>query len=214
LESDKLTTLQRDFLDAFFARENRFFLTGGAALAGFYLRHRETHDLDLFTSTDALDEATALTGDIARQFNGSLEAIQTSPDFRRFLLRRGSDAVVIDLVRDRAPQIFAEKPLIGRIRIDPPEEILINKLCALLARAEIRDLVDLYGLEQAGYHVEDVIQKASLKDGGMSPAQLAWVLNQIEISPDSVPPGGISSSHLQDYLKQLIVRLAGLAFPR
>lgn len=39
---DKLTPLQRDLLAAFFAHERRFFLTGGAALAGFYLHHRST----------------------------------------------------------------------------------------------------------------------------------------------------------------------------
>ncbi len=32
----KLTPLQEELLEAFFAREQRFFLTGGAALAGFY----------------------------------------------------------------------------------------------------------------------------------------------------------------------------------
>ncbi|HYO16470.1 MAG TPA: hypothetical protein VE685_25010, partial [Thermoanaerobaculia bacterium] len=45
--------------------------------------------------------------------------------------------VVVDLVRDLAPQLFPDKPLIGGIRIDPPEEILANKLCALLTRAGI-----------------------------------------------------------------------------
>ena len=33
----KLTALQRDVLEAFFQRERGFFLTGGAALAGFHL---------------------------------------------------------------------------------------------------------------------------------------------------------------------------------
>src|SRR2546428_13949867 len=108
LESDQLTPLQRDFLEAFFARESRFFLTGGAALAGFYLRHRETKDLDLFTSSDALEDAVTLTTCIAREFNASLEVIRTSADFRRFLLRREADAIVIDLVRDRVPQIIPE----------------------------------------------------------------------------------------------------------
>jgi len=46
---DRLTPLQRDLLLAFFERERGFFLTGGAALAGFYLHHRETTDLDFFT---------------------------------------------------------------------------------------------------------------------------------------------------------------------
>jgi hypothetical protein len=39
---DRLTSLQRDLLAAFFEREKRFFLTGGAALAGFYFGHRDT----------------------------------------------------------------------------------------------------------------------------------------------------------------------------
>ncbi len=46
---DKLTPLQRALLVSFFEHERRFYLTGGAALAGFYLRHRRTTDLDLFT---------------------------------------------------------------------------------------------------------------------------------------------------------------------
>jgi len=40
----KLTALQKDVLDAFFQRERGFFLTGGAALAGFHLGHRTTDD--------------------------------------------------------------------------------------------------------------------------------------------------------------------------
>ncbi len=62
-----LSALQQDVPAAFFSREHRFFLTGGAALAGFYLGHRETHDLDLFTLTDVLDDGVALIGEIARE---------------------------------------------------------------------------------------------------------------------------------------------------
>ena len=82
---NKLTALQRDFLAAFFKREQRFFLTGDAALVGFYLGHRSTHDLDLFSVSDVLDEGAAVVGEIARQFGASLESIQTAPDFRRML---------------------------------------------------------------------------------------------------------------------------------
>jgi len=45
-----LTELQGEILRRFFARRDEFFLTGGAALVGFHLGHRETHDLDLFTT--------------------------------------------------------------------------------------------------------------------------------------------------------------------
>jgi hypothetical protein len=213
LAVSKLTAFQNEFLHAFFRREDRFFLTGGAALAGFYLGHRETHDLDLFTLSDALDDGFALASEIAREAGASLESIQTAPDFRRLLIRRGGEAVLIDLVRDRVPQVVAQKPITHGIRIDPPEEILANKLCALLSRSEIRDLVDVRALEMAGYRVEDALPAAYLKDTGLTPAQLSWVLGQIRLGDDLVPPGGVSNDELRQYLDDLIGRLARLAFP-
>jgi predicted nucleotidyltransferase component of viral defense system len=46
-----LTPLQRRFLNAFSQTELKkdFFLTGGTALAHFYLQHRLSDDLDFFT---------------------------------------------------------------------------------------------------------------------------------------------------------------------
>ena len=202
-----------DFLTAFFQREHRFFLTGGAALVGFHLGHRETHDLDLFTLEDVMNEGFAVVQEVARQMSASLESLQTSPDFRRFLLRRGNEAVVIDLVRERVAQAIPEKLHIGEIRVDPPEEILANKLCALLSRSEIRDLVDVRALEVLGYSLENAFVAAQQKDRGLTHAQLAWVLEQIELGADVVPPGDVSRQELQDYLDDLIARLKKLSFP-
>jgi hypothetical protein len=213
LAVSKLNALQKEFLDSFFSREQRFFLTGGAALAGFYLKHRETHDLDLFTLSDVLDEGFALISEIARDIGASIESIQTAPDFRRLLARRGSEAVVIDLVRDRVAQMTIEKPVMEGIRIDPPEEILANKLCALLSRSEIRDLVDVRALEMAGYRMEDSLEAARSKDSGLTAAQLGWVLSQIEMGDDLIPPGGVSVRELRQYLDDLIARLSRISFP-
>ena len=58
-----------DFLTAFFQREHRFFLTGGAALVGFHLGHRETYDLDLFTLDDVVNEGFSVVQDVAQQMN-------------------------------------------------------------------------------------------------------------------------------------------------
>lgn len=214
LQNSKLTALQWDVLTAFFERNKQFFLTGEAALAGFHLKHRETHDLDLFTLEDALDHGTAVLGEIARQFIGSLESLRTSPDFRRFIMRRGDEAVVIDLVRDRVVQSCVEKTEVNGIRVDPPKEILANKLCTLLARSEIRDLVDVRELERAGYSIEGAFPAAMAKDGGLTPAQLGWVLSQIELGSDLIPPGGVSADELRQYLQDLMGRLARLAFPQ
>ena len=213
MADSKLSTLQKEFLDAFFRHEDRFFLTGGAALAGFHLGHRSTNDLDLFTLTDALDQGFAVASEIARQMGAKLESIQTSPDFRRFLVDRGTETVLVDLVRERVPQIVSEKPIILGVRVDPPEEILANKLCALLSRSEIRDLVDVRALEMAGYRMEDALPAAQIKDTGLTPAQLGWVLSQIKLGDDLIPPGSVSNQALQEYLADLVARLARLAFP-
>ncbi|HMB26872.1 MAG TPA: nucleotidyl transferase AbiEii/AbiGii toxin family protein [Blastocatellia bacterium] len=81
-------------------------------------------------------------------------------------------------------KLTALQPVISGIRVDPPEEILANKLCTLLERAEIRDLVDVRALEMAGCRVEDALPFAALKDTGLTPAQLGWVLNQIGLGDD------------------------------
>ncbi len=155
----------------------------------------------------------AVVVEVAREMGATLEPVQTSPDFRRVLLRRGAGAVVVDLVRERVTQRLPEKLVISGIRVDPPEEILANKLCTLLSRSEVRDLVDTRALELAGYRIEEALAAAALKDSGLTSAQLAWVLNQIELGDDLVPPGGVSTEELRSYLAALIARLTHLAFP-
>ena len=56
--SSKLSPLQHDFVEAFFREPSAYFLTGGGALAGFYLGHRTTDDLDLFCpAVEAMDRS-------------------------------------------------------------------------------------------------------------------------------------------------------------
>ncbi len=157
----RLTPLQRDVLDSFFRREDRFLLTGDAALAGFHLGHRTTHGY---------------------------------------------------LVRDRAPQIHAQKVLSGAIRVDPADEILANKLCALLSRTENRDLVDVMALERSGLDLEAAIRTAARKDAGFSPGQLCYILSQMTIGEDARIPGS-TPSELRSFISAFIARLARLAFP-
>jgi predicted nucleotidyltransferase component of viral defense system len=209
-----LDELQRDVLSAFFRRESRYFLTGGAALAGFHLGHRRTQDLDLFTTESGLEDGVTALRTAAADLGATIESLRSSPDFQRFLVVRGSDSVVVDLVRDPAPQLFREKLLIGHIRVDPAAEILANKLCTLLSRAELKDLVDVWALERAGLSVEDALPGAALKDGGLTPGQLAWVLSQVEIGDDAVIPANVPAGELRRYLEELRQRLGRLAFPR
>ncbi len=194
-------------------QESRFFLTGGAALVGYYLGHRRTEDLDLFTLENEIEHGFSIVNEVAREIGAEVESIQTSPDFRRLLVRRDNEAVVVDLVHEYVYQIDKEKRVIRGVRIDSPEEILANKLCALLSRSEVRDLVDVRAMEQAGYPIENAIEAAAKKDSGFTPAQLAWVLSQIRFGDDLIPPGGASLADLRKYLDELLTRLSRIAFP-
>lgn len=215
-----LTPLQQQVLEAFFRREQRFFLSGGAALAGFHLAHRRTHDLDLFTTADVIEDGEQALALMADELGATVEKIQTTPDFRRRIVRRGEEAVVIDLVHERAPQGPLPKQRIGHIQVDPPQEILANKLCALLSRSELRDLVDVFALERAGLRVEDALPLAEKKDAGLTPAQLAWVLSQIDLPslPEGEPvlrdaPSTPTRRQLAEYVATLGKRLVALALP-
>ncbi len=106
------------------------------------------------------------------------------------------------------------KSVVDGIRIDGPAEILANKLCTLLSRGELRDLVDVKALEAAGFSVEDHLGLAMKKDAGLTAGQLAWVLSQIEIGDDASPPGGVTAADLRSYLENLVQRLAAVAFPK
>ena len=208
-----LDSFQQEVLAAFFERQQGFFLTGGAALVGFHLHHRTTLDLDLFTTDDLLDDGEAALEEAARDLGATVERLRTSLSFRRFLLQRAAESVVVDLVRDTAPQIDEEKTEVSGIRIDSPQEIIANKLCTLLSRGELRDLVDVRALEAAGFSVEDHLPAATQKDGGLTAGQLAWVLSQIEIGDDATPPGDVTVEELRRYLADLIERLTQLAYP-
>jgi predicted nucleotidyltransferase len=98
-----LNSFQREVLEAFFRREQRFFLTGGAALVGFHFDRRDTKDLDLFTTEEALADGVRTLQVVARELSATIEAVQTAATFRHLLLRRGLESVIVDLVHDLAP---------------------------------------------------------------------------------------------------------------
>jgi len=202
-------------LKAFFAREKEFFLSGGAALVGFYLHHRTTSDLDLFTvQEDAYVRSRKILEDVASRIGATLETKQDTPGFQRHLLTRGEESIVLDLILERTVQIHPEKSEKDGIRLDPPEEILANKLTSLVSRAEERDLVDVMYLERAGYSIEDAMPDALAKDGGCTPGQLAYVLSEIRIPEGAKLPGGIQTDELRSFLEDLINRLRRAALPK
>lgn len=215
-ESRILTPLKRDFLTAFFEREQRFFLTGGSALGVFYLQHRRSYDLDLF-SAEEFDwlEVDAALRDSSRQIHAEVEVLKSAPFFKRYRLVRGAESEIVDVVRDLNPQVDTAKNRFGTIRVDTLHEILLNKICTLLSRCEIKDLLDLYFLDRQGLRVEDHLEDARRKDGGLDPATMSHILANLKVAelPEYLEEP-LAVDELRAYLERLRVKFAELAFPR
>jgi hypothetical protein len=208
----RLTPLQRELLDAFFAREKRFFLTGGGALVGFYFGHRMSEDLDFFSPPGpSLDDAERAVTDAASACGALAKPIRRFADFRRLEVARDSETTVVDLVIDRAPAVDPVKAYFGDVRVDTLREIAANKICTLLGRGEIKDLVDLERLLASGIDLETALGDAQKKDGGADPASVAWVLDQITIGPEARLPGGAEPALISAFREDLVKRLRALA---
>lgn len=212
--SPGLSRLQLDVLREFFRLERRFVLTGGGALVGFHLHHRTSKDLDLFAKppVDLADGRHAIDA-AALALGATVEPVKSFPEFQRLLVRRGDDSVLVDLVIDRAPDV---DPVIEEqqgIRLHSLREIAANKVCAILGRGEIRDLVDLRAILQRGFDLRAVLADAEHKDGGVSAATLAWLLDSVRIGDAAELPPGVTPAEVEQFRADLVLRLRRLAMP-
>lgn len=180
-----LSALQVRVLRALAGLEPPWTLTGGGALAGLYLGHRKTRDLDLFWhGLHVLPELSELLGALESE-GVQVDVLRRTPAFVELRARSGDEVTVIDLVADPVPtvEVPTRVEVDGiSVQVDTLHEILVNKLNALLSRSELRDLVDLRALLAAGADLPRGLVDAEQKDGGFSAATLAWVLKSLPIA--------------------------------
>lgn len=210
----RLNPLQRELLDTWFAKNDQFFLTGGALLVGTTELPRQTRDIDLFTTKP---EAFERIDDYVLSTVASLQAesqiLREAPEFRRYKILRGHESTLLDLVLDRAPQINAEKPRRDGLVVDPLEEVLVNKICAIVGRGEARDLVDIWYLcEHLELDRERALAEAPLKDGGVDAGSLVYVLRDFpwdEFLPPGVEPdvARATAEFFRKWTEELAIRL-------
>jgi predicted nucleotidyltransferase component of viral defense system len=82
-----LTTLQNSFLDKFFQQTQEFYLTGGTALSAFYLQHRYSEDVDLFTQQSlAFQMADNLANQICSKLKVACIPVRITSSFKNFAI--------------------------------------------------------------------------------------------------------------------------------
>ncbi len=120
--------------------------------------------------------------------------------------------MIIDLISEPTDAIDAvETHPVGRseILVDSPRSILAEKLCALLERSELRDLIDVDALTKSGESLDLAIADAPRRDSGFSPLTLAWVLRDFDVYglARAADVNETDAAGLDAYRRELIDRL-------
>jgi len=180
MSGGRLSSLQRRVLKLLAGLSPPWTLSGGGALVGFHLGHRETRDLDLFwRNRGELGTITSEALGLLHAAGLKPRSIRTGPTFSQILVDDGAETCIVYLVAEPFPSI--EEPVEAdvdgaAIAVDSRHEILVNKLTTLLERSEIRDLADVQALLDAGGDLDAALDDAPSKDAGFSALTLAWVL--------------------------------------
>ncbi|MGB9612975.1 MAG: nucleotidyl transferase AbiEii/AbiGii toxin family protein [Candidatus Margulisiibacteriota bacterium] len=167
-----LTQLQKEILNEFpkVSESGLFYLTGGTALAAFYLQHRKSNDLDFFTEKeDVILPFSFRLEENLKSKGTSIERLRGLHSFVELLVKKGTEMTVIHIAQE-APFRFEPPKEISEysgLKIDSLTDIASNKLLALFQRATLRDFVDVYFLIKDNYFTkEKLMDLAREKDPG------------------------------------------------
>ena len=198
-----------------YIREN-FYLTGGTALAEFYLHHRYSDDLDFF-STKKFENQVILTlmSDLSReyQFNFQSRSIETVYLFN--LTYKNKRQLKIDFAYYPYPQIEEGANYSG-IKIDSLHDIAINKLLTVNQRTNVKDFVDLYFLLQKQFTIWDLMygveEKFKMKTELLLLAQDLLKVESFDFLPRMITP--LNLGDLQKFFRKSAKKIGGQAVER
>src|SRR3989344_3609542 len=200
-----LTKLQEEFLTIFFKSilGRDFFLTGGTALSAFYLQHRLSQDIDLFTINQNVEFNTvsAEVLKIISSFSGKISNQVNTPAFQQFIFKTKNDELKIDFVKD-TPVHFGKIKKVSNFQIDSLENIAVGKLLALFGRADAKDFIDMYFILESEKKItfNKLFNLAKKKDAGLSEFYLAGMMEkvvEIEYFPKTIKP--LNEKNLKNY---------------
>ncbi len=163
LDYKKIYGTQDKALAIVFGVENEFYLTGGTCLSRFYKAKRYSDDLDLFTNSSSRYSFAVKNIKFALQREFTLNVEVESKDFIRFKL---NDVLQIDFINDISSRYKDVIVLENGFIIDNIENILSNKLTAVMGRDNPKDVFDIYLIAKYySFHWKDILDSAHKKAG-------------------------------------------------
>lgn len=142
--ANTLYPLQDKVLKSIASLKTPFYLTGGTALSRFYFNHRYSDDLDLFVNQDP-QFVSYVEKILLRLTNFDLVITNRSESYYSLKI---NELLKIDFINDTAGRVGLFKKTTVFSQVDSLENILANKISALVSREEAKDVVDLWIIAQ------------------------------------------------------------------
>lgn len=176
---DILYPLQDRVLRAIDELKTPFYLTGGTALSRCYFGHRYSDDLDLFVNKDRDFVAIAekVTNKLSKEF--SLKTVLRSDSYYSLKV---DDTLKVEMVNDIAFRDgdLQKNPIFSRV--DSVQNILSNKLSAIMSRDEPKDVVDIWVISKKTPIVwPNIFQAVGSKAVGIFPPDVVKRLSSFPV---------------------------------
>lgn len=169
--NDTLYPLQNKVLKLTDTLQTPFYLTGGTALSRCYFNHRYSDDLDFFVNNDPnfSKYSEIIISSLTKEFE--LETIIKSESYVSLKINK---ILKIDLVNDVQSRYgnLLKQDIFSKV--DNIENILSNKLSALISRDEAKDVVDIWIIAKKNkVDWRDMFLSANSKAVGIFPPDVA-----------------------------------------
>lgn len=177
--TDILYPLQDKVLKVLGDVKSEFYLTGGTALSRAYLGHRYSDDLDFFVNQN--DNFVKLSEEVLRNLSSFRVTIDIkSETYFSFMVE---DKLKIDLVNDSGKHFGEIKKTPLFWQTDNIENILANKLTAIIGRDEPKDVVDIWAISKyQKVNWKEVFTASNSKAVGIFPPNVAERLDEFPVS--------------------------------
>ncbi len=193
-----LTSQQLNFLELIQKElqiTKRFYLTGGTALSEFYLKHRLSEDIDLFTEKLEVDQklVDAFLQKISIKLGvKEIKKSQFLGLVSYLLVFKNNRKLKVDFNYYPFPRI--EKGIkYGNLDVDSIYDIATNKVHTIFMRTQVRDFIDLYFIMKSyDYSLNRLISDAK--------AKFDWDIDRVTLGSQFAKLGELK----QDYPKMLV----------
>lgn len=186
-------------------RESPFYLTGGTTLSRGYYNHRFSDDLDYFVNylSNFQMLAEIQIGKLQNIFP-DIEVDYRGEYFCRIFVAERQ--LKIEFVNDVPSHIGAKvrHPVLGII--DSKENILANKVTAVVDRGMPKDMADIYFLLRDGLSLKQALLDANSKAAGLAPLYIAKIFAEYDYSlldTEIKWTTPIPSAEIRDYLNNI-----------